>query len=90
MAISNVRAISVYQYKPKITSDLQEKFKNTPDSEKRIYVSSKEKFVSSFAKVVDSFKKYFAGDEVQIFMGTNKEQSQLDEIVKRFQSFLEA
>ncbi len=53
-------------------------------------VSSKEKFVSSFAKAVDSFKNYYAGGEVQIFMGTDKEQSQLDELVKRFQGFLEA
>lgn len=53
-------------------------------------VSSKEKFVGSFAKAVDSFKNYYAGGEVQIFTGTDKEQSQLDELVKRFHSFLEA
>lgn len=53
-------------------------------------VSSKEKFVGSFAKAVDSFKNYYAGGEVQIFTGTDKEQSQLDELVKRFQGFLEA
>lgn len=53
-------------------------------------VSSKEKFVSSFEEAVDSFKNYSAGGEVQIFMGTDKEQSQLDELVKRFHSFLEA
>lgn len=64
-------------------SDIYKMFSN-------LDVSSKEKFVSSFAKAVDSFKKYYAGGEVQIFMGTDKEQSQLDELVKRFQSFLEA
>ena len=53
-------------------------------------MSSKEKFVGSFAKAVDSFKNYYAGGEVQIFTGTDKEQSQLDELVKRFQGFLEA
>ncbi len=53
-------------------------------------VGSKEKFVSSFAKAVDSFRKYYAGGEVQIFMGTDREQSQLDELAKRFHSFLEA
>lgn len=53
-------------------------------------VSSREKFVSSFEKAVDSFKNYSAGGEVQIFMGTDKEQSQLDELAKRFHSFLEA
>ena len=53
-------------------------------------VSSKEKFVNSFAKAVDSFKKYCAGSEMQIFKGTDKEQSQLDELIKRFHSFLEA
>ncbi|MBD5545335.1 MAG: hypothetical protein HDR01_14140 [Lachnospiraceae bacterium] len=53
-------------------------------------VSNKEKFVSSFTKAVDSFKNYYAGGEVQIFTGTGKEQSQLDELVKRFHSFLEA
>lgn len=53
-------------------------------------VSSKENFVNSFTKAVDSFRNYCAGDEVQIFTGTDKEQSQLDELVKRFHSFLEA
>lgn len=53
-------------------------------------VSSKENFVNGFTKAVDSFKNYYAGGEVQIFTGTDKEQSQLDELVKRFHSFLEA
>lgn len=53
-------------------------------------VSSKENFVNSFAKAVDRFKNYYAGGEVQIFTGTDKEQSQLDEMVKRFQNFLGA
>lgn len=53
-------------------------------------VGSKEKFVNSFAKAVDSFKNYYAGGEVQIFTGTDREQSQLDELVKRFQNFLGA
>ncbi len=52
-------------------------------------VCSKEKFVGSFAKAVDSFKNYYAGGEVQIFTGTDREQTQLDELVKRFHSFLE-
>lgn len=64
-------------------SDIYKMFSN-------LDVSSKEKFVISFAKAVDSFKKYYAGGEVQIFTGTDKEQSQLDELVKRFHSFLEA
>ena len=64
-------------------SDIYKMFSN-------LDVSSKEKFVSSFAKAVDSFKNYYAGGEVQIFTGTDKEQSQLDELVKRFQGFLEA
>lgn len=53
-------------------------------------VDSKEKFVSSFMKAVDNFKNYYAGGEVQIFKGTDKEQAQLDELVKRFHKFLEA
>jgi hypothetical protein len=53
-------------------------------------VSSKEKFVGSFEKAVDNFKNYYAGGEVQIFTGADKEQSQLDELVKRFYSFLDA
>ena len=53
-------------------------------------VSSKENFVNSCTKAVDSFKNYYAGNEVQIFMRTDKEQSQLDELVKRFHNFLEA
>lgn len=63
-------------------SDIYKMFSN-------LDVSSKEKFVSSFAKAVDSFKNYYAGGEVKIFTGTDKEQSQLDELVKRFQSLLE-
>lgn len=53
-------------------------------------VSSRENFMNSFTKAVDSFKNYYAGGEVQIFTGMDKEQSQLDELVKRFHSFLEA
>ena len=53
-------------------------------------VSSKENFVNSFAKAVEKFKSYYAGGEVQIFTVTDKEQSQLDELVRRFHSFLEA
>lgn len=53
-------------------------------------VSSRENFVNSFTKAVDSFMNYYAGGEVQIFTGTDKEQSQLDELVKRFHSFLDA
>ena len=53
-------------------------------------VSSKENFVNSFTKAVDSFENYYAGNEVQIFTRTDKEQSQLDELVKRFHNFLEA
>lgn len=56
----------------------------------KLDVSSKEKFVNSFEKAVDSFKNYYVGGEVQVFTGTDKEQSQLDELVKRFHSFLEA
>lgn len=53
-------------------------------------VSSRENFMNSFTKAVDSFKNYYAGGEVQIFTAMDKEQSQLDELVKRFHSFLEA
>ena len=67
----------------KANSDIYRMFSN-------LDVSSREKFVSSFEKAVDSFKNYSAGGEVQIFMGTDKEQSQLDELAKRFHSFLEA
>lgn len=41
-------------------------------------------------KAVDNFKNYCAGGEVHIFKEMDKEQAQLDELVKRFQSFLEA
>ena len=53
-------------------------------------VSIKENFVNSFTKAVDSFKNYYAGNEVKIFTRTDKEQPQLDELVKRFHNFLEA
>lgn len=64
-------------------SDIYKMFSN-------LDVGSKERFVGSFEKAVDSFKKYYAGGEVQIFTGTDKEQSQLDELVKRLHSFLGA
>jgi len=64
-------------------SDIYKMFSN-------LDVSSKENFVNSFTKAVDSFKNHYAGGEVQIFTGTDKEQSQLEELVKRFHSFLEA
>lgn len=38
-------------------------------------------------KAVDNFKNYCAGSEVHIFEEMDKEQAQLDELVKRFQSF---
>lgn len=52
-------------------SDIYKMFSN-------LDVSSKENFVNSFTKAVESFKNHYAGGEVQIFTGTGKERSQLD------------
>jgi hypothetical protein len=80
---SNNTGKSSVELNQEANSDIYNMFSN-------LDVSSKEKFVGSFENAVDSFKNYYAGGEVQIFTGTDKEQSQLDELVKRFQSFLEA
>ncbi|MDE6433050.1 MAG: hypothetical protein K2L07_02335 [Lachnospiraceae bacterium] len=52
-------------------------------------VSSKENFRSSFERALAGFRNYFVADPIENYNGTNKEQMQLDELSKRFQSFLE-
>lgn len=52
-------------------------------------VSSKENFRSSFERALAGFRNYFIVDPIENYNGTNKEQMQLDELSKRFQSFLE-
>lgn len=52
--------------------------------------SSKEAFADSFEKAVAGFKNYLAGGDVPIFTGTGAQQTQLEELAKRFQSFLGA
>ncbi len=36
------------------------------------------------------FRNYFTAELIEDYNGTGREQMQLDELVKRFQSFLEA
>lgn len=56
----------------------------------KLDVSSKEAFQRSFQKAVESYKNYYAGGEVQIFTGTSEQQTQLENLMRRFQGFLEA
>ena len=52
-------------------------------------VSSKENFQSSFENALAGFGNYFVSDPIENYNGTSREQMQLDELVKRFQNFLE-
>lgn len=52
-------------------------------------VSSKENFKSSFENALAGFGNYFVSDPIENYNGTSREQMQLDELVKRFQNFLE-
>lgn len=54
-----------------------------------IHVSSKENFKSSFENALAGFGNYFVSDPIENYNGTSREQMQLDELVKRFQNFLE-
>lgn len=56
----------------------------------KLDVSSKDAFESSFQNSVESYKNYYAGGEVQIFTGTSEQQAQLEELMSRFQNFLES
>ena len=53
-------------------------------------VSSKENFRSSFENALAGFRNYFVSDPIENYNGTSREQMQLDELMKRFQNFLEA
>lgn len=53
-------------------------------------VSSKENFRSSFENALVGFRNYFVSDPIENYNGTSREQMQLDELMKRFQNFLEA
>jgi hypothetical protein len=51
-------------------------------------VSSKENFQSSFEKVLAGFRDYFVSDPIEDYNGTDLEQRQLDELLKRFNNFI--
>lgn len=51
-------------------------------------VSSRENFQSSFTNALAGFRDYFVSDPIENYNGTGREQMQLDELVKRFNSFL--
>lgn len=51
-------------------------------------VSSRENFQSSFTNALAGFRNYFVSDPIENYNGTGREQMQLDELVKRFNSFL--
>lgn len=50
--------------------------------------SSKESFQSSFQSALTDFQAYFSERRIENYTGTEKEQMQLDELVKRFHSFM--
>lgn len=49
---------------------------------------SKESSQSSFQSALTDFQTYFADSPIEDYTGTEKEQIQLDELVKRFHNFL--
>ena len=51
--------------------------------------SSKDTFKASFEKALDKLKNYFNDDPIELYTGTGREKRQLDELVKRFNSFFE-
>lgn len=51
-------------------------------------VSSKENFRSSFEKALAGFRDYFVSDPIEDYNGTDREQRQLDELLKRFNNFI--
>lgn len=57
---------------------------------KNLDVSCKENFQSSFENALVEFRNYFISDPIENYNGTSGEQRQLDELMKRFQNFLEA
>lgn len=54
----------------------------------RLDTSSKESFQSSFQSALTDFQAYFSERPIENYTGTEKEQMQLDELVKRFHGFL--
>lgn len=51
-------------------------------------VSSEENFRSSFEKAMAGFRDYFVSDPIENYNGTDREQRQLDELLKRFNNFI--
>ena len=54
----------------------------------RLDTSSKESFQSSFQSALTDFQAYFSERPIENYTGTEKEQNQMDELVKRFHGFL--
>lgn len=52
--------------------------------------SSKENFQNSFQAALEKFRIYFADDPIETYTGTDRENRQLEELVKRFRSILNA
>lgn len=50
--------------------------------------SSKENFKASFQKALDDFREYFADAPIELYTGTSRENMQLEELMRRFESFL--
>ncbi len=65
----------------KSNSDIYKMFAN-------LDVSSRENFQNSFTNALAGFRNYFVSDPIENYNGTSREQMQLDELVKRFNSFL--
>lgn len=51
-------------------------------------VSSKENFQNSFENALMGFKNYFVADLIETYTGTDRENMQTEELIKRFQNFL--
>ncbi len=64
-----------------INTDIYKMFAN-------LDTGSKEIFQSSFQNALTEFQTYFADSPIENYTGTEKEQIQLNELLKRFHSFL--
>lgn len=80
--VSNPTGEESVELNKKANSEIYDKFAT-------LDTSSKDTFKASFEKALDKLKNYFNDDPIELYTGTDREKRQLDELVKRFNSFFE-
>lgn len=81
-AVSNLAGEDSVELNKKTNSEIYDIFAT-------LDTSSKDTFKASFEKALDKLKNYFNDDPIELYTGTDREKRQLDELVKRFNSFFE-